>query len=238
MDERTLKILLASVRDFIDTGVPVSSKELYEAHDFGIKPASIRGELLRLTDAGYLDQPHISGGRVPTEEGYEFFVNRLIADMFGKTLGGLVSLRDSLLEELLHRRTDEAVSELSDELGTLAIGYESDSGSFYKSGFEELCSQLDLNRREEFLEIVHDFESLNDRVEKFAGSLKSGESPQVYIGKKSPITQSPHLAVIADSYVIDGEPMLLIAVGPKRMDYKKPLKIFKAIREEFKNKKE
>lgn len=236
MDERSLKILLASVKEFIDTGEPVSSKELYESYNFGIKPASIRAELLRLTDSGFLDQPHTSGGRVPTEAGYEFFVNQLIGDMFGKTLGNFISLRDSLLEELLAGRTDEVVYELSDELGTLAVGYDG-NGSVYKSGFEELCAQLDINRREEFLEIVSDFERLNERVEKFAGSLKSSQTPQVYIGHKSPVTKSPHLSVVVDSYEIDGEPLMLIAVGPKRMDYKKPLKIFKAIREKVKNKK-
>lgn len=234
MDERAFKILLASVREFIDTGEPVSSKELYEANNFGIKPASIRAELLRLTDDGYLDQPHISGGRVPTEAGYEFFVNQLMGEMFGKALGGLVSLRDSLLQELLRHRTGDAVEELSDELGTLAVGYEGAGGAVYKSGFEELCAQLDINRRDEFLEIVRDFERLNDRVEKFADSRKSPEAPQVFIGHKSPITESPHLSVIVDSYEIDGEPIMLIAVGPKRMDYKKPLKVFRAIREKLK----
>jgi heat-inducible transcriptional repressor len=237
MDERAFKILLASVKEFIDTGEPVSSKELYESYDFGIKPASIRAELLRLTDDGFLDQPHTSGGRVPTVAGYEFFVDQLMGEMFGKTLGNFISLRDSLLEELLARRTDEVVDELSDELGTLAVGYDGNRGSVYKSGFEELCAQLDISRREEFLEIVSDFERLNERVEKFAGSLKSSQTPQVYIGHKSPVTKSPHLSVVVDSYEIDGEPLMLIAVGPKRMDYKKPLKIFKAIREKVKNKK-
>lgn len=230
MDERSLKILLASIKEFISTGEPVSSQELYEAHDFGIKPASIRAELLRLTDAGYLEQQHTSGGRVPTEEGYEFFVNQLIADMFGETLGGLVSLHESLLGELVGHRTDSLINELSEELHTLTIGYEPERGSLYKRGFEELCSRLDLNRRDEFLEIVRDFENLNERLGKFAASIKSADAPQVYIGKKSPITKSPHLSIIADSYEIDGEPLLLIAVGPKRMDYKKPLKIFKAMR--------
>lgn len=237
MDERSLKILLASVKEFISTGEPVSSQELYEAHDFGIKPASIRGELLRLTDEGYLDQPHTSGGRVPTVAGYEFFANQLIGELFGKTLGGLVSLRDSLIDELMSRHTGVAVDELSEALGTLAVGYEPDNKSIYKSGFEELCERLDVGSREEFIGIVHDFEHLNERLEKFSSSLSASASPQVYIGKKSPITESPHLSVIVDSYEIDGEPLLLIAIGPKRTDYKKSLRVFKAIRESVRNKK-
>jgi transcriptional regulator of heat shock response len=234
MDDRAFKILLASVREFINTGEPVSSKELYNGYDFGIKPASIRAELLRLEDSGFLEQPHTSGGRVPTEAGYEFFVNQLMSEMFGKTLGGLVALRDSLIEELMRRQTADLVDELSEELGTLTVGYEPNKNSLYKSGFENLARHLDVSQRDEFVEIISDFDRLNERIDKFSRSLKNTGAPQVYIGRKSPITASPHLSVIADSYEIDGEPLLLIAVGPKRMDYKKKLKVFKAIREKIK----
>lgn len=241
MDDRSLKILLALIREFIATGEPISSKELYDNYDFGIKPASIRAELLRLAEEGFIAQPHTSGGRVPTEHGYEFFVNQIIGDIFSKTMGGFLSLRTSLLEELLHHKTPEAVHGLANELKTLTIGYEPRRGSIYKSGLDELCERLDISHRDEFLEIIHDFERLNDRLKNFASDIKSSgkgsDAPQVYIGKKSPFTDSSHLSVIVDNYEIDGEPLMLIAVGPKRMDYKKSLKVFKIIRDRIKNKK-
>ena len=234
-NDRSEKILEAVIREFISTGSPVSSGDLYEHYDFGIKPASIRAELLRLTDDGFLEQSHTSGGRAPTEAGYEFFVNSIIGELFGKTIGGILSLRESLLEDLMRRRTGDLVDDLSDELGVMAVGYEPDKRSIYKSGFDNLCEKVDIGNKQEFLEIVRDFEKLNDRLEKFSKSISSSGSPKVYIGKNSPITDSPELSVIADSYEIDGEPLLLIAVGPKRMDYRKPLRVFKAMRENLKN---
>lgn len=231
MIDRSEKILEAVIREFIATGLPISSAELYDNYDFGIKPASIRAELLRLTDDGFLEQPHTSGGRIPSEAGYEFFVNQIIAELFGKTMSGIFSFRDSLLDDLMRRRTESLVDDLSDELGVMTVGYEPGKKSIYKSGFDNLCEKVDMSNKQDFLEIVHDFEKLNGKLQKFAESLNRSDSPKVYIGKKSPITTSPELSVIADSYEIDGEPLLLIAVGPKRMDYKKPLRIFKAIRE-------
>ena len=75
LDKRNEDILAAVVRDFIESGEPVSSGWLYEHHDFGIKPAMIRLILKDLDEAGYLVQPNYSAGRVPSDRGYEFFAD-------------------------------------------------------------------------------------------------------------------------------------------------------------------
>ena len=67
MTDRTAQILEAAIQEFINTGEPVSSGLLYDRYDFGIKPAMIRLELDELEDGGYLEQPHHSAGRVPTD---------------------------------------------------------------------------------------------------------------------------------------------------------------------------
>ena len=72
--ERTKSILEAVIKEFAKTGSPVSSSRLYENYDFGIRPARIRSELNSLVKLGYLDRPHTSAGRVPTNKGYVFFV--------------------------------------------------------------------------------------------------------------------------------------------------------------------
>jgi len=77
MRERSTQILEAAVREFIRSGRPVSSRELAKRGLFGVSPATIRAELSRLTRDGYLDQLHTSGGRVPTDKGYELFVERV-----------------------------------------------------------------------------------------------------------------------------------------------------------------
>lgn len=68
------------IRDYIDTAQPVSSKGLVDKYNLGISSATVRNEMSALTEAGLLRQPHTSAGRVPTEEGYRYFVQRLVGD--------------------------------------------------------------------------------------------------------------------------------------------------------------
>ena len=61
--------------------------------------------------------------------------------------------------------------------------------------------------------------------------LASEDSIQVFIGKKSPITRSEALSVIVGDYEVDGERVLLCAIGPKRMNYEKSARIFKGLKQ-------
>src|SRR5690242_2022694 len=79
LTDRSFEILEAAIREFITTGDPVSSSLLYKRHNFGIRPAMIRAELSELAERGYLEQPYHSAGRVPSNRGYEFFAERVIA---------------------------------------------------------------------------------------------------------------------------------------------------------------
>mgnify|MGYP001608357463 CR=1 FL=1 len=87
MDERLAEILQKTVQEFIRTGEPISSSCLYERYDFGIRPARIRSKLQELTDLGFLEQPYHSAGRVPSDKGYEFLVEGILADD-SRTLSG------------------------------------------------------------------------------------------------------------------------------------------------------
>jgi len=79
LDERKLAVLAAIVRDYVDTNEPVGSKALSERHQLGVSPATIRNDMATLEDEGYIAQPHTSAGRVPTNQGYRLFVDRLAA---------------------------------------------------------------------------------------------------------------------------------------------------------------
>ncbi len=78
LSQRQRLILALIVRDYIETAQPVSSGRLVERYPLGLSPATIRNEMAALTEAGYLRQPHTSAGRVPTEEGYRYFVTRIV----------------------------------------------------------------------------------------------------------------------------------------------------------------
>ena len=82
LTQRQSEILDRIVRDYIALAEPVSSRLLEKKHDFGVSPATIRNEMQKLTDRGYLFQPHTSAGRVPTDRGYRFFVDELLENHF------------------------------------------------------------------------------------------------------------------------------------------------------------
>ncbi len=78
---RQQKVLGLIIRTYINTAQPVGSKALLEANDLGVSSATIRNEMAALEELGYLTHPHTSAGRVPTDKGYRFFVERLIGDV-------------------------------------------------------------------------------------------------------------------------------------------------------------
>lgn len=78
LTERQKTLLLVIIREYIDAGAPVGSKRLVQRLRLDISPATIRHEMAALTEMGYLRQPHTSAGRVPTEEGYRFFVSAMM----------------------------------------------------------------------------------------------------------------------------------------------------------------
>lgn len=74
--DRRAQILRALVTHYVTSGEPVGSKTLVERYPLGISAATVRNELAALEDAGLIYQPHTSAGRIPTDAGYRFFVDR------------------------------------------------------------------------------------------------------------------------------------------------------------------
>src|SRR3972149_4289725 len=78
LTERQKTLLLLIIRDYIETAQPVGSKRLVEHYHIDLSSATIRNEMAALTEMDYLRQPHTSAGRVPTEEGYRYFVSQMM----------------------------------------------------------------------------------------------------------------------------------------------------------------
>lgn len=78
LSERKKKILKIAVDNYIDTAVPVSSKMIAEQYEGSISSATIRSEMSALEELGYLEQPHTSAGRIPSNEAYKLYVSELM----------------------------------------------------------------------------------------------------------------------------------------------------------------
>jgi heat-inducible transcriptional repressor len=122
LDPRAREVLREIVMQYIDSGEPIGSRTLAKCGRFQLSPASLRNVMADLEDWGFLQQPHTSAGRVPTDRGYRFFINHL---MTSRTL----SLREreaideevnqaDEMEEVLHL-AGSLLSKLSDQVGVV-----------------------------------------------------------------------------------------------------------------------
>ena len=78
LTDRQKLILALVVHEYVRTAAPVGSVYLVEHYHLDMSSATVRNELAALTEQGFLRQPHTSAGRVPTDEGYRYFVGRLL----------------------------------------------------------------------------------------------------------------------------------------------------------------
>src|SRR5437899_5859977 len=98
--DREREILTAIVETFISTGEPVGSRILSRASREGLSPATIRNVMADLADAGFLEQPHTSAGRVPSASAYRYYVEQLS----GKTQ--ISQADEGVIQESLQGVTD------------------------------------------------------------------------------------------------------------------------------------
>ncbi|MEN6526035.1 MAG: heat-inducible transcriptional repressor HrcA [Candidatus Polarisedimenticolia bacterium] len=117
LDQRSLEVLRIVVREHVRTGAPVSSRGVARLHPERLSPATIRSLMAELTERGYLEQPHTSAGRVPTDRGYRTFVDGVLA--VGRRLAPGEARR---IEEMLvsSRQAEEVFARAGRLLGALS----------------------------------------------------------------------------------------------------------------------
>ncbi len=79
LDDRKVKILKAIIKNYLETGEPVGSRTISKYTDLKLSSATIRNEMADLEELGYIVQPHTSAGRIPTDKGYRFYVDDMMA---------------------------------------------------------------------------------------------------------------------------------------------------------------
>lgn len=116
LSDRRRRVLQALVEEYIASATPVGSRTLVERHDLGCSPATVRNELAILEETGYVVQPHVSAGRLPTDTGYRSFVDVLtesgLASAQAESMRGTVRHRAFELDELM-RETSVALTQLT-----------------------------------------------------------------------------------------------------------------------------
>lgn len=116
LDDRKSRVLRAVIEDYIETAEPVGSRTIARKHRLGVSPATIRNEMADLEETGYLEQPHVSAGRIPSDKGYRFYVDALMEPM-KYTLEQYRSVCDEMMKH--YREMERLVQEAGRLLASL-----------------------------------------------------------------------------------------------------------------------
>ena len=234
LTERQEKILDIVVKEYVNSAQPVSSQLLEKKHNFGVSPATIRTEMQKLTDKGFLLQPHTSAGRVPTDKGYRFFVNNLLSGekpldaTHGKGVDNELALADWGGNETddTFKFIQNLTRHLAQESRALALNYLEDDDIFWKEGWEEVLREPEFEERDNII----DFTRLLENFEEHIGDTKKEQGLSVYIGGENPYPKAKNFTVISSHYHLpNGEKGVISIIGPKRMEYDKNINLINSL---------
>src|SRR3989344_397997 len=179
------EILNGVVMEYIERAMPVSSQLLEKKRKFGISPATVRNEMQKLTDEGYLFQPHTSAGRVPTDKGYRFFVDELLGkDWLLHLVEQPVAPPGGALQEDSLNFIKEATRFLAEESSELAFGYLAGEKIAWKDGWQDIFEEP------EFIQpgLAASFAKMIDDFEENIEDMLMPEI-KIYIGKENPVSR-------------------------------------------------
>ncbi len=224
MTTRQIAILSAIIEQYAEIAVPVGSVTL--AKLFGVSSATIRSEMARLEEMGMIMQPHTSAGRIPTDQGYRFYVNTLTEqhateqpqqlDRSARAIEARVNTYGDRADRAIRSAVDSLV-DLTQNLGIATIGDE-----LYMSGIGNLFSQP------EFMSGTHaqSVARLLDNLEPWLREAAPNEPLNVYIGAENPIGKTSGASLIISRFRSPYSDRSYIGVlGPTRQSYGKVMRL-------------
>jgi transcriptional regulator of heat shock response len=238
MHQRKTSILRAIVKSFISTASPVGSKFLQETFEFSCSPATVRNEMGRLEQEGYLHSPHTSSGRIPTEQGFRFFVAHCQEDVENIRPDVQQEFADNLQHYLKEKKIDEAVydtvSILTKMTPNVVFATVPSSERMFFMGFSNALLQPEFSSNPEVASGI--FRVLESNFYSVLSSLSLGEEPKVFIGSENIIPEIQSCSLISTRFHVGKKEGFLGILGPMRIDYAKSI-VAVEIAKEFLNEK-
>lgn len=216
LKDRQKSILEAVIQEHIKTARPVASGDITGRLLASVSPATIRSEMLQLDELGFLEQPHTSAGRIPTDLGYRFFVDNLAED---SELD--VAERHLLDQAFRFAAEDEFVREFSRVLSRLSETFTAvgtfEENIFYESGFSEILDEPEFHDQEYTKSFGHFVDYLDEEIKNSISELTEG---QIFIGQENPVKSARNYSMIFSTWTHPrGFHGYFTLVGPKRTKY-------------------
>lgn len=216
---RQVEILKSLIEEYIETAELVGSETLEKKHNLSASPATIRNEMVKLTELGYLKKSHISSGRVPTPEGLKFYVKQLMKEK-ELSVTEEVALKEKVwdLREQERKFLQEVTRTLAERTKALALTTTSE-GDMFLAGYSNILDMpefLDIDITKTLLSAIDEFECFQSI---FSGQVED-EDIHVLLGEElGPRLNGPYGFI----YTKYETPMHMIGeigvLGPSRLNY-------------------
>jgi heat-inducible transcriptional repressor len=230
MTERQKQILYAIIEEYAELATPVGSVTL--AKLFDCSSATIRAEMVKLEQMGYIMQPHTSAGRIPTDAGYRLYVNSLQENLDraeheteesepvsnDRTTKALATrIQAQTRADYAIRTAVDSLVELTGNLGLATIG-----DQLYISGFGGLFAQPEFIQNAQ----VQAVGQLLDNIKPWLQEVQPNEAINVYIGSENPVGKASNVSLIVSRFRSPYSDRSYIGVlGPTRQSYKRVMSL-------------
>lgn len=235
--DRQQKLLKAIVKEFIDTAEAVGSINLLDKYNFKLSSATIRNEMAELVLRGYLYKKHTSAGRIPTTQGWRFFVdkiddeksdvNYIAATVKTKVESNLIKVRDE--KSHLVRQSLNFLAMLSENATVGLVG-----NDLYYSGLANLTNipeMKDEDKLKGILSILEDYYTLSDVFQR----TENDDDVNVLIGEEETGKKEfKGYSVLFTKIKLKNSVGFIAVIGPNRMDYQRIISSIKYIADTLK----
>lgn len=224
MTERQIQILATIIEQHAEIAEPIGSVML--AKLFNVSSATIRSEMARLEEMGYITQPHTSAGRIPTDAGYRFYVNMINNSLDENVLPNFDRSARAIEARVNNQKThaDKAIRSAVDSLVDLTcnLGLATIGDELYLSGIGNLFSQPEFSKTKHVQAVAR----LIDNLEPWLKEAAPNEPLNVFIGAENPIGRNSGVSLIISRFRSPYSDRSYIGIlGSTRQSYAKVMRL-------------
>lgn len=224
---RQAKILAAIVKEYSYSAQPVGSEDLNEKYGFGVSSATIRNEMMALEKMNFIEQPHTSAGRAPTDAGYRYFINELMK-RFELSLQQQRFLKEQIVR--LHQEHQELGRSIAKLLAA-----QTDQAAFAllpeetsATGLANILNQPGTDKKS-MVEVAEFFDNIDGYANKMLTDFLKAR-PEALIGKEHRLPQIANYSLIVSKVALPtGKQGIIGIIGPRSMRYDKNMSLVEYI---------